>query len=446
MGEPRAMQRVSGVAVDPGRRGSGPLAPVRRSGMTLLLMLLLSIARGCDRPQQTGAQPPVVSGPRTPAPERAIRVLLQDNLNDCDVTLAESFDVVDPASGQTLLAAQPAGQVAVIFEGNQIRFPLIDREYELAAIDLLPHGSQAVEVRMPTQWRRFRGCIRLLRRGPNTGAVLNVVDVEEYLCGVVSAELPAGFAPAAFRAQAIAARTYAWYTRQTFGQKRDYDIYATERSQVYLGLDRERLVPEALAAVQATTGLVCTWSGPQGEQIFCTYYSSQCGGTTVAVSSIRREATIPPLAGGVACEYCRRPEARRWDDQPIRLSLAEVLKRMAARYEPFQTLSRLSSVQVAEATPDGRATRVIFIGPDGRQIDLEAENFRLAVDSTGRVLRSTYMALAVEGEDLLVTGGKGYGHGMGMCQYGADAIDRAGSDAAAILAWYYPGSHLTRAY
>src|SRR5262249_8994512 len=150
--------------------------------------------------------------------------------------------------------------------------------------------------------------------------------MEEYLVGVVSAELTAGFHVQACRAQAVASRTYAWYQKQSAGTGRDWDLLATEVSQVYAGLTRENLVPEAARAVRDKRGLVCTWKSPQGEKIFCTYYCSSCGGVTQDAGPMKNEPSIPPLAGGVICHYCENAPTFRWG--PVRVEKSVLTQRL----------------------------------------------------------------------------------------------------------------------
>ena len=83
---------------------------------------------------------------------------------------------------------------------------------------------------------------------------------------------------------------------------------------------------------------------------------------------------------------------------------------------------------------------------EGLIVELEAEIFRLSVDPTGRIVRSTFFVPVVEQDAVVLTGGRGFGHGMGLCQYGAAALADAGWQASRILRFYYPGSQLTRAY
>lgn len=379
-----------------------------------------------------------------PAIDRQIRILLLDGVQSTSVVARDRFNLINTQTGEIILADQPPGEISVVFTRSGVDVPALDLHVEEAGLDLVPTGEQPTQVKLTGEWKDFSGATRFLPR-PDGGAVINLVDVEDYLIGVVSSELPAGFHREAFRAQAIAARTYAWYARQTTGLRRDWDVWATERSQVYGGLERRRLVPQAALAVRETRGIVCTWTSPGGEKIFCTYFGSRCGGTTAPASSPAGGPPIAPLTGGVACAYCRRPEAYRWPQEP-RVAKTQLAERLAGRYARFEALGPVDRVEVIESCPEGRALRVAVGDVHGRTLELDAENFRLAIDSSGRLVQSTWFTLTVEPDAIVFSEGKGLGHGMGMCQYGADGLARSGWDAQSILKHYYPDSRLTRAY
>lgn len=416
--------------------------------MLISLVLLGLVLAGCDdAPAPMSARPAAAtqSAPAgSPSLDRRIRVLLLSEVQTTAVLLRERFNVVIPATGEVLRSDVPPAELVVTFTQFAIELPGLGIEVESSALDLIPLGNQPSQIKLADEWKDFPGTVRFLRR-PDGGAVLVLMDIEEYLVGVVSWELPAGFHPEAFRAQAIAARTYAWYARQTTGLRREWDVWATEKSQVYGGLERQRLVPRAAEAVRDTRGIVATWSGPHGEKIFCTYFASRCGGVTAPASGPSGEPPIPPLAGGAPCPYCQRPDAYRWPQEP-RIGKLLIGERLANRYSRFEALGPVGRVEVVEEGPDGRALRVAVVDVDGQSVEIDAESFRLTVDPTGRILQSTFFTVVDDEDALLFTEGRGMGHGMGMCQYGADALARSGWDVSAILRHYYPGSRLTRAY
>lgn len=377
------------------------------------------------------------------AVDRTMRVLLHDGVRTASFAVTEPFHVVDPQSGEVLLVEQPPSDVTATFGSDHIDLSSSSFHTTLAMLDIVPLGDKPIEVRFEREWRDLRGAIRLVRR-PDGGAVINLIDMEDYLVGVVAAELPANFSPEMFRVQAVVARTYAWYARQTTGRRRDWDVWSNERSQVYGGLERQKLVPQAAEAVRGTRGIVLTWSSPQGEKIFCTYYSSRCGGVTAPAVSLGSTEPIGPLAGGVRCEPCLR-ENPRWPSRP-RIGKLEIARRLADKYERFSSMGAVDTLAVLETDAAGRVLRLGWADERGESYDLDGENFRLTVDPSGRVLRSAWFTLVDEGDAVAFVGGRGMGHGKGLCQHGAEAMARAGNDAGTILLHYFPGAHLTRAY
>lgn len=394
------------------------------------------------QPRSGGSGSGEAPNPAT-AMDREIRVLLAEEVGEAEVACDGPVRLINPLDGGELGRAAGPAMFGVVFLKQGLRCPQISRTFDVASLDVVSEGPALLTVRLGQTWRRFRGRLRFLRGLGGGGALVNILDIEDYLAAVVASELPARFHPETFRVQAVAARTYAWFQIRNRPADRPWDVWATERSQVYLGEERERLVPQAVAAVRATEGLVCSWESPEGPRIFCSYYSSRCGGMTQAAGNLRREPDIPPLAGGVACAYCRAsPEP--WG--PVRLPCEEVTRRLKARYPAAASLGPVASVVAVRSTPEGRAVRLEIRDAQDRQIQLEAENFRLAVDPSGREIRSTWCEIRVEAGAVVFDRGTGFGHGVGLCQHGAEGLARQGWGAAAILRHYYPQSSLTRAY
>jgi len=376
---------------------------------------------------------------------RTIRVRLMAGLTELQVMLPGGFDLVDPLNNALLCRVPTAGgDLPVMFDEDATAFPSLEKAFPNGVIDLVPHSHEAVTVRFGEKSKRFLGRLRFLRTEEGSGSLLNVVDIEAYLVAVVAGELDRRFHRETFRAQAIAARTYAWYQKRTVGQRRSWDVTASEGSQVYLGQDRSDEVPGASLAVHATRGLVCTWKSESGWRIFCTYYGSACGGSTQSADAIRAGSAIQPLAGDVQCEHCRSAPGFVWG--PVRIAKADLTDRLRDRYERFRDIGEIERVKIVRKTSSGRPVSMAFFDEQERRIVLEAENFRLAVDPTGRVFRSTLCRLTDEGEAILLEDGRGFGHGVGMCQFGAEGLARKGLNAGGILEFYYPGSRVKRAY
>ncbi|MEX0654414.1 MAG: SpoIID/LytB domain-containing protein [Phycisphaeraceae bacterium] len=306
---------------------------------------------------------------------------------------------------------------------------------------------------------RYPGVLELValagRDGRPTGRfdVVNHVPMETYLPGVLERELFGSWDLDAFKAQAIAARSYALFERG-LNADRHYDIQATTASQVYGGAASN---PKAIEAARQTRGMVLTHDG----RVVPGFYSSCCGGLTqTATSAFPRfgnTLAITPLRGGVACDYCRASPNYRWG--PIERE-ADVLARRIAVWgelndDPVAALEGLRSVRMTHRSPAGRPARFEVVDERGRRFMLPAEQFRFACnrmlvgeEGMGREMQllSSHVRVSVQGDRVRFDDGRGFGHGAGMCQWGTQGMARAGYAGRAIVEHYYPDAEVRRVY
>jgi len=294
----------------------------------------------------------------------------------------------------------------------------------------------------------YRGNLRLIvNAGGSAFDAINLVPPEPYLAGVVGAEMPDYWEAEALRAQAIAARTYCFYIKRRFGVKRDWDVKQTAASQVYSGLSAESA--RVWEAVNKTKGqvLVCNHA-EGGEDIFPAYYSSMCGGHTENSKNVFGDS-FEPLKG-VPCPYCEQTAAPKLFFWPMtRFGKAEVQARLFGKYPALKKLKKITRISPAEQSDYeqfSRLTKVELAGSNGESDTLRAEDFRLTVDPTGRKLKSSICKIMNWDDSWAFLSGRGWGHGVGMCQYGAEAMARSGSSTEEILAHYYPASGIKSLY
>ena len=300
-----------------------------------------------------------------------------------------------------------------------------DRHFPDAAVLIRVHGTGALTVNE----RRYRGDLALLRLGEGLLSLLNVLPVEDYLYGVLGGETYPAWPAAALEAQAIVARSYALWR---MAQRRDeaFDLHATVMDQNYLGMAKE--TPELRAAVDRTAGLVLLYQ----LKLFRCYYHSTCGGHTEAVQEVFPDPPLLPLSA-VPCQYCKDSKHYSWRKVIPKAELADAL----AKSNP--SIQTLASIAVSGRTPSGRAKEIAVGVGGGRQVTLLASAFRLAVGPAK--LPSVFIEVreTLGGYEFQ---GRGFGHGVGMCQWGARGMAEARFSAAEILRHYYPGAQLTRLY
>lgn len=409
---------------------------------SLFMMLLAGLLAHCDRSNSSPTTQPAASARPATELEKSVRVVLLREVPSCILTMQGPIDVVNAASGASLGTIEQSLPLTVTFTREGICLEELERRFEAAVLDLRPRNDGPVGVQVPEGRRRYRGWLRLVQRVPGRGSVVNVVDVEDYLPGVVMAEMPPSYQPAALRAQAIASRTFAWYKQQTYGADHDWDVTSTQSSQVYRGLETETTA--GLRAVNDTAGIVCAWDAPEGERIFPTYFSSTCGGVTRPAPPINGQPDIAPLAGDVTCTYCADARTYRWG--PVVIPKQQISYRLRERLRRQVTLGPIATVEISRRSAKGRPTHVEVGDDAGQKFELDVNTFRMTVDPTGRTLRSGHFTPVDLGDAIQFTDGRGMGHGWGMCQAGANGLAKAGKTAPEILQFYYPGSRLVRAY
>jgi stage II sporulation protein D len=270
--------------------------------------------------------------------------------------------------------------------------------------------------------RPYRGMLELRRTPQGRLTVINALDLEEYLYGVVRSEMDPRWPPEVLRAQAIAARSLGLYWAGRYAAE-GYDVRATTDNQVYGGVAAED--PRSTAAVDATRGTVMTYGG---RPVFAAYHTDSGGATE---NSELVWGSVTPYLRGVDDPYAR-DAANQGHEWTLRLSLVDLEGRLQRAGRPVGGIQRLD---VAATSPTGRVISLRVIGGAG-VIEIRGTEFRIAIGAN--VLRSTMFTVRTAG-DAVEFAGRGFGHGVGMSQWGARGQALAGRDAVAILRYYYTG-------
>ena len=266
--------------------------------------------------------------------------------------------------------------------------------------------------------RRYRGALRLSAT-PEGIEVVNVLDIESYLRGVVPSEMAASWPLEALKAQAVAARSY---TLTSLDPAARYDLCATDECQVYKGVASEH--PRSDAAIAATAGIVVSYQGATAR----TYYHADSGGVVASAAEVWGSWSPYLLARTDA--QASTPH-RRWQ---VRLDGDAIQRSLAAAGYDVGSVNGLRVVAISES---GRVSELEVSGSRGQQV---LRGARLSQLARGWGLKS--MSFKVQGG--LLVSGDGWGHGVGMSQYGARALANAGYDFGQILAFYYADTGLTR--
>jgi stage II sporulation protein D len=274
--------------------------------------------------------------------------------------------------------------------------------------------------------KKYRGMIELRKKKNGRILVINDLDIEEYLKGVISAEVPSTWNPEALKAQAVASRTYALYQKRESGN-RPYHILSTEMGQVYNGSGAER--KNAIRAVLETSGLVIVYH----DEIIPAFYHSSCGGHTENAAELW--GIDEPFLRGVDCECQEISPYGLWEKRMSASQVASALKRLGYR------MGAITDMGIGNLTRAGRVKAVAIRAMD-KSVQVPGESLRAALGNS--VIPSVFFELEMI-EREAVFSGRGRGHGVGLCQWGAQEMALRGFDFRSILAHYYPGTRLTTA-
>jgi stage II sporulation protein D len=285
--------------------------------------------------------------------------------------------------------------------------------------------------------------------------LVNAVDLESYLAAVLPLEL--GPQPpareAALRAQTVAARSY---TLATMGRwaDRGFDLLATVEDQVYGGISAER--PGCTAAVEETRGLVGVHEGAP----IRAFYSSTCGGHTAAPEEVWNRPPAPylrgvrDLAGQAKHSFCSGSPFFRWTEEwtgaRFESLVRDGLDRARAGWDSKKH-GRLTDVSLKGRSGSSRAAPLRLSFQRGN-IDLSGDEVRWILRRPGgeglrSALLTSVQATRRRGRITRVRiSGQGYGHGVGMCQFGAMGMAEAGYTHEQIFRFYYRGAEIHRYY
>jgi stage II sporulation protein D len=337
--------------------------------------------------------------------------------------------VIKPEGQFTLRAAGgrwqedllPYKSYRVTLEGDDLVFG----PYRLqGSVRLVSQNPQATVLAGPG---RYQGSL-IFKPGGEGITVVDELGVEEYLIGVLPHEMEPGWPREALKAQAVVARTFAYYHLGKY-RKSGFDLTSDTRSQVYGGVGAEN---EAVRrAVAETRGEVLGFRG----KLLDVYYHACCGGHTADYGQVwGHGAVAPEPLRGVKDRYCPKSPLGRWT------ALIPTVDALAALQSRRMIGGRLEDFRLGRRDQAGYV-RVFLAEIGGERVAVSAEEFRREAGPT--VLRSLRLRSAKLRSDGVEFEGTGSGHGVGLCQWGARIQAEAGRRYENILEYYFPGSTLS---
>jgi stage II sporulation protein D len=349
-----------------------------------------------------------------------MRVMLLQDADTAKIAIAGSYEILlrDGHGGaRTMDIGSRLSSLTVRCEGVDTIVEGLARTQD--AVEFVPKRT-VVEV----NGKSYRGIVRVTTYENASRVwklrVVNVVDVESYLRGVVPAEMYPSWPAAALEAQAVAARTYALAKRER-RTDRPYDVAAGTVDQAYGGYGKEDSRTDR--AVKATAGQALTYRG----ELLMAYYHSCCGGHTADARQVFADSS-PPLRGAV-CGYCDKAPGNPWT---VKMSGGETAQKLG--------VSDLTGLGPQGVGLDGRVAQVQLHRTGGEPQVIAGTAFRSRLG-----LNSARFTIRADG-NYFIFEGRGWGHGVGLCQWGARGMAAAEKTSAQILEHYYPGAKIEQRY
>ncbi len=357
-----------------------------------------------------------------PVSGKNIRVLLKKSSSSRHLTSNKGMIIYDLSwkKGVKVIAFRKA---KVSYSRNRIEVYVNGKTYREKGLIFKPKSGGNIHF----NGKYYRGILMIIPESDNDRFwVINVLDMESYLKGVLAAEIPHSWHIEALKAQAIAARTYAYEKVLNNSSKSKYDVCATDMSQVYGGISSER--ESTTKAVNETKNYILTYK----KRPIAAFFHSTCGGSTDDAEYVWGKKF--PYLRRTTCKYCSKSPHSKWT---YTVSLSDLKKRLENKgYE----IGYIKRIRMIGKTNGGRIKKVEIKGSK-KTITLNSNNFRILVGA--RYLKSTRFSAKLYSNKIKFTG-SGFGHGIGLCQWGAKGMAERGYKYQAILKFYYKNVRISK--
>ncbi|MDD4334532.1 MAG: SpoIID/LytB domain-containing protein [Desulfotomaculaceae bacterium] len=296
-------------------------------------------------------------------------------------------------------------------------------------------GLNLVTLNSASAGKRYRGDMEFLLEDGGLTAV-NVLNIEDYLRGVVPAEILSYWHPEALKAQAVAARNYVMERAAT--SRGSFDVYCDMTSQVYGGYDAES--SSTSKAVEETRGIIML----SGNRVVSAFYHSSSGGCTENSEDVWNNAVS--YIKGKSDPYDKNGDHYNWQ---VSYTTDQLIKKLASAGYKFK---KITDIKELARTSSGQRVKKIEIkgeGTDGKPLTVvinNADNVRMALGLKSSLFQLTRQYDKQKNLTGVEITGSGSGHGLGMSQYGARGMAEEGYKYQDILKYYYSGIELAGDY
>lgn len=351
-----------------------------------------------------------------------IRVAVLQDVSDFVISARGVYTIHDQKSPQLLIKGRRLrrSRVQVVDGGLAVGSKFFETGH------LRISSQKDVTIYAQNKKGQFRGAIDIIASADGKLLVINRLDVESYVKGVLLHEVSDRWPIEATKAQAVATRTYALY-KMAENKDQPFDVTSDIYSQVYGGKTAERFRTDI--AAEYTKGQVMVFQG----KIIPAFFHANSGGHTEDANSVWG-IDLPPLKG-VDDPYSKDMPAYTWKKNFQSSQIQEKLQAAGIK------VGMIKDIEIAERTPSGRIRELVIRSRDGRSTRVPGRKFRDIIGPN--LVRSNMYEIDMQGFYFDLTG-KGWGHGVGLCQWGAYQMARQRHDYDEILRYYYPGIEIKK--
>ncbi len=348
-----------------------------------------------------------------------VDILLAQNVSQITIETSSPYEVLDSNQrplfkGKNIVATPIRATGMGIQMGSQL--------FKDTPITIQAEGGS---IRVGKQV--YRHSVKIWRESARAISVVNEINVEDYLKGVLPWEANPSWPAEALKAQAVASRTFAIF-KSIQHQDEKSSLSKDILSQVYKGKSLEN--PKTDQAIEATRGEILTYNG----KIFPAYFHSTCGGHTTRADYVWPVQKHPAMHG-VSCNFCWQSKHYRWRAEYSRTEIETALKKRGIR------VTGITKIVPSEIDSSGRTHQFMIYHKQGKT-KVNANEMRIWLGPMR--FKSTLLQPIQRRGIKFIFQGKGWGHGVGLCQYGMKGLSDLGYSYRQILDYYYPGSEITK--
>ena len=341
-----------------------------------------------------------------------IRVMIIQDILTLNVKVGGAYEIASPGEDKVLYQGRDLKTTITTYKNSIL---IGEKSFNADKILIAAKDGNMIIIND----RAFRGNILLIKENNGLLTAINRISLEDYIRGILYHEVSHYWPMEALKAQAIVSRSYARYSMQA-NKFKEFDATDDVYSQVYGGSRSERY--RTNQAVDETIGRVIVFEG----KVIPAYFHATCAGHTED-ASLLWNVNLAPLKG-VACGFCKGSPHFNWHEVIFSGEIREAL--VNAGYKS----GVIKEIVLLGRDGSGRITNLKIINTKNDLI-ISAKDFRNIIGPD--LIRSTNFKVNIIGTDVVFEG-VGWGHGVGLCQWGAYFMAKNGSTAEEIIKYYYP--------